>query len=363
VVLKTGTGQVYWPDIGLDAIGKWDYHQGYKIYLQGTDTLTVVGNEVVPEVTPLPLGQGWNLVAYLRNQMMPVEIALARLGNALVIAKNNAGQVYWPAAGINTMGSMKPGQGYKLYLSQAATLVYPANERRGSGVIVTKPVVGAEVLAEMVPSHYRSVVANTGASATLLVEGEALRDGDEIGVWTTKRVLIGSGVVQHGRAVLTLWGDNAMTEERVEGAVDGESLSLTLWSVSETTEQELSLAGMIDALTGAEIAGQLRYVTDAAWMARVQWVQARPVAFHLAQNTPNPFNPSTVIRYEVPSAGRVTLEVYNLLGQRVVMVVDEEQQEGTHEVVFENPELASGVYIYRLQAGTLTETRKMLIMR
>ena len=83
-----------------------------------------------------------------------------------------------------------------------------------------------------------------------------------------------------------------------------------------------------------------------------------PETFGLKQNYPNPFNPSTIIRYAVPQTSHVTIEVYNVLGQRVDMLVNEVREAGYHNVTFDGSSLASGVYIYRMQAGDFVETRK-----
>jgi len=86
-------------------------------------------------------------------------------------------------------------------------------------------------------------------------------------------------------------------------------------------------------------------------------------SFVLSQNYPNPFNPSTTIQYTLPANEHVALSVFNTLGQRVAVLVDEEEQQGRHEVRFDASILASGVYFYRLQAGTFASTKKLLLLR
>lgn len=88
-----------------------------------------------------------------------------------------------------------------------------------------------------------------------------------------------------------------------------------------------------------------------------------PQAYALGQNYPNPFNPSTVIRYELPAAGRVTLSVFTMLGQKVATLVDGDRPAGVHEVRFDATDLPSGVYLYRVQSGAFIQTRKMALTR
>ncbi len=88
-----------------------------------------------------------------------------------------------------------------------------------------------------------------------------------------------------------------------------------------------------------------------------------PDSYMLNQNYPNPFNPSTTIRYGLPQRSAVNLTVYNALGQRVRQLVNEEQDEGFHEVKFDGSGLASGVYFYRIQSGSFADTKRFIILR
>jgi len=88
-----------------------------------------------------------------------------------------------------------------------------------------------------------------------------------------------------------------------------------------------------------------------------------PLAPVLVQNYPNPFNPATTIRYALPHRSHVTLTVYNTLGQQVAQLINSDIDAGYHEVQFNATNLASGVYFYRIQAGSYVETRKLLYVR
>jgi len=90
-----------------------------------------------------------------------------------------------------------------------------------------------------------------------------------------------------------------------------------------------------------------------------------PQEFRLAQNYPNPFNPSTVISYQLPMDGNVTLKVYDMLGNEIATLVNQFQKAGSYNYQFSinNLQLSSGVYYYRLQSGNFIQTKKFILMK
>jgi hypothetical protein len=83
----------------------------------------------------------------------------------------------------------------------------------------------------------------------------------------------------------------------------------------------------------------------------------------LKQNYPNPFNPTTKITYTIPTASKVTLKIFNLLGQLVATLVDEQQEANTYVKEFDASHLASGTYFYQINAGNFNSTKKMILMK
>jgi len=87
------------------------------------------------------------------------------------------------------------------------------------------------------------------------------------------------------------------------------------------------------------------------------------VDFRLSQNYPNPFNPNTNIKFSIPNREFVTLKVFDVLGNEIATLIDEEKFSGDHSVTFNAKNLSSGVYMYRIQAGSFTETKKMTLIK
>jgi glucuronoarabinoxylan endo-1,4-beta-xylanase len=88
-----------------------------------------------------------------------------------------------------------------------------------------------------------------------------------------------------------------------------------------------------------------------------------PRGFAHPQNYPNPFNPTTAISYQLPVASEVSLKVYDLLGREVATLLNERRNAGVHRINFNATNLSSGTYFYRLQAGTFTQTKKMILVK
>jgi Secretion system C-terminal sorting domain len=88
-----------------------------------------------------------------------------------------------------------------------------------------------------------------------------------------------------------------------------------------------------------------------------------PTVFKLFDNYPNPFNPSTTLRYSIPKTSFTTLKIYDELGKEVATLVNETKSAGTYEVEFSANDLASGIYYYTLQAGSFSKTNKMILMK
>ena len=362
-LVKNFAGETYWPLYEINDIGTWSYNEAYHVFMNEPDTLVIIGEQLLPEETPLYLTGGWNFVSYLVDQSLPVDVALENISSSLELITNNTGKIYWPEYNVATLEYMEPGQGYKIFMNEATDLYYPASADVQPRIAGNGEIQKVKSGNKQIPQQYKVKHSNIASSAILLVESSELENGDEIGVWTADGYLVGSSVVSNGRAPVTIWGKSEFSGESTGGAERYEELYLTRWSSSEEMEIPLTIKNLT-ALSGKiQRDNTLYYEQNSVVIASVHVQTDIPVNYSLEQNYPNPFNPITTIQYQIPRDESVTLKVYNLLGQKVKTLVDENQRAGSYEIEFSADNLASGVYYYRLIAGNYTETKRMILLQ
>lgn len=141
-----------------------------------------------------------------------------------------------------------------------------------------------------------------------------------------------------------------------------ENAGLTNGNVSSLVVSDNYLIAGIDAITSTGEGEVWRRPLSALLSVDAHGIDI-PSVFSLDQNNPNPFNPSTTIRYALPNRAHFTLTVLSTLGQHIATLVNEIQEAGYHDVRFDGSGLASGVYFYRLKAGDFIQTKQLLILR
>jgi hypothetical protein len=151
------------------------------------------------------------------------------------------------------------------------------------------------------------------------------------------------------------------------GAVMKSTDSGNSWFVQQTgCLQTLYGISFVDVNTGYVVGtgGAILKTIDGGGTIGVKQISTVvPNSFSLLQNYPNPFNPSTKIRYELPNNGFVKLVVFDELGREIETLVNEKQNAGTYESIFNASQYPSGVYFYKLTTDNFTETKKMLMIK
>ena len=146
-------------------------------------------------------------------------------------------------------------------------------------------------------------------------------------------------------------GDNGTTWDVIAGSANLTSLSQSLY-VNDSS-----------IFVGTYGSGIWKLPLSTITSVKQPKPPAIPASFDLQQNYPNPFNPTTTIRYDIPERCHVLLDAYDVLGRKVETLVDAEKPPGHYQATFDASRFASGVYFYRLQVGSFTQVRKLIVVK
>ena len=208
--------------------------------------------------------------------------------------------------------------------------------------------------------HLRGVSFSDENNGTVVGGGIILRTTDGGTTWTSQSITYSlNGVcfsdLENGTAV----GGNGIIQRTTNGGITWISqMSGTtnlLWKVSFTDANNGTVVG-----EGGTV---LRTTNGGITFVEEEKIDEVPTEFSLLQNYPNPFNPSTKIKYAISGQQYAILNVYDILGNEIETLVNEEKSSGTYEVTWNAVGLPSGVYFYQLRAGSFIETRKMILLR
>jgi hypothetical protein len=250
------------------------------------------------------------------------------------------------------MGDMVVGSGYKMHLSCEASLTYPCDggPLQAPSISVIRPEPRHFILEGRTGDYHAIVVSVSGD----------IEEGDEIGLYTNSGLLAGSAVCVDAVVPIAAWADDPMTPEK-DGFAQGEKITWRVWRSAYNFET-IVVPGLID---GTAAFGQSPYTT-----VEIEFSSSGvlPLAYLLHDNYPNPFNSNTVLRFSLAVPTVAQLTIFNIVGQHVRSLVDNELTAGEHEVEWDGSDdsgrpVATGVYLYRLTAGPYDQTRKMLLLK
>ena len=158
----------------------------------------------------------------------------------------------------------------------------------------------------------------------------------------------GTVVGRAGKILRTTDGGTTWTQQ-------SSSTTGTLLSVSFTDSDNGTVVG-----SGGTI---LRTTNGGVTFVEEKEIDVIPTKYKLSQNFPNPFNPNTKIKYSVPQSSNVVIKVFDILGNEIEILVNEQKSLGTYEITWYAESLPSGIYFYRIQAGSFVETKKLVLLR
>jgi hypothetical protein len=248
--------------------------------------------------------------------------------------------------------------------TQQALTNYAANGGRlfVSGQNVAEDLHGTPFLSQVLHARWSK---NIGLTRTVFGI-----PSDVFGAQISKLVLSGANGASNQTTPDVLLPDSLAHGALAYGSASGTS-EAGIWCVDPATNARVLFFGFGFEAINDSSTGITRQQTMAAilnWFGSTSSVAESgtatvPLVYSLSQNYPNPFNPSTRIEFAIPRQALVELKVYTILGQEVATLVNQILPAGRHAVTLNGASMASGVYFYRLQAGSFTETKKLLLLK
>jgi|GEM_PF-1042267 len=368
--VNDGIGRPYFnyyiPELGYyNPFQQTDFTKGYFVKLrqmQSTEYLNISGYPVCNE-TPIPLNIGYNMVSYLPERTSNIPYALQSLDPSniyTVLSYINEGtglpgSEYFEAYPQSSYFDLMETNGYFIRLSKTPqTLIYPdmfAN--LSSTPVLNNGKDNIKLMLSQTPEMPLSIFAygtKVTYSGKLIAAKSILTAVDKNGIVCGEGKFVADGVVS-----MAINGDNPLTQID-EGADVGEYVSLYLNNqllpakVQWKEFGDTPLLDRLDAVTGVEYNSEV------------------PKTFALYNNYPNPFNPSTTIKYDLAKRANVSLVIYDINGRIVKTLVNVEQNAGYFNIVWNGTNnsgrtVATGIYFLKLVAGDFVKLQKLMLLK
>lgn len=352
----------YIPALGRYNPLQWTHFtQGYFVHLFSDvepDSLVVEGLPVCPDFG-IHLNSGFNLLSYLPTHSDSVTHALSSLTPGNLIAaydfRNDGTNQYFDFYPLGAFQVMWPEKGYFVKVQHPDVLRYPSSAPSSGKNIPSAPATRTSLAAG---SPVPLVMFAYGTD--IAIAGVPVREGTEVKAIDSDGIVCGSSkFLADGIFALGIAGDDPATPAD-EGASVREPVRLYI--NNQPVDDRIVWTEFGDV---AEVKGTL-VVTDAGSGSIL------PQAFALQRNYPNPFNPVTSIRFELPRAARVSITVYDMLGREVRTLIDDDSPAGYHQVQWDGTTdrglpASSGMYTYRMTANdgesAFVATHKMMLLK
>ena len=328
---------------GYEAASRVSPGRGYWLKFAEADTVSFVGARMTVREIQVP--GGWSIIGPFEEDV-PVAGMTSSPGGIV------SSSYFGFSSGYTVATTLQAGKGYWVKASQAGVLHVGAGAGKSAGVVASIDTSWARII----------VRDSTGEERTLYVApAEGMTGGYELPPPAPRGVFDMRYVHQTMVDTLGRSSHDVMLSSAVGPLqIRGERLRGREFSVTDGVDGRV-FKGMLregEVLVAPVALDMLRFEERGAATSG-----AVPTQYALDQNYPNPFNPSTVIRIALPEAVKVRLVVYNVLGQEVAELINGELAAGYHDVEFRADRLASGVYLYRVEAGHFVAVRKFVVIR
>jgi formylmethanofuran dehydrogenase subunit C len=330
------------------------------------------------------------------SQTSPSPVSLGTSGNFVILSKTGISST----GTTNITGNIGISPAAASFITGFG-LISDATNTFSTSSLITGKVYAADY-ATPTPTTLTTAVSDmetayTDAAGRTSPDYSELYTGDVTGKiltpglykWSTGVNISAAGVTISGSSsdvwIFQISGTLTVGNGAIVTLSGGANASNIFWQVADNTtlgttsdfKGIILCKTLIEMQTGARLNGRAlaqtavtldaNAITSPTTVTSVENGLLLPKGFSLLQNYPNPFNPSTVIQYNIEKAAHVSLKIYNLLGLEVATLVNSQQEAGSYSITFNSRKLAnnlsSGIYFYRLEAGSFTSTKKLTLMK
>jgi hypothetical protein len=314
----------------------------------------------------LEMDSSWNWINYYGLGAPDAVLAFDNILDDLIVAESRDGALLdTPWGLINGIGNMEFTEGYLIKLSDSGSLTWP----NGSSARILASAMDVSPTQE--PNHFMPTKTLSYHLINIhWADPDGMNDGDEVAVFSND-ICVGS-VVFDGNNLQQILAWEATNSHTDDGFHSGESIRFAYWDGSEEKElnSEISYVDFDGwGSDGLFQSGGMSGVNMSMTTLATSDGLGLPEKIELVGNFPNPFNPYTTIKYELPHDADVSLVVYNLLGEVVQVLVNSDIPSGRHGIVWNgesisNSAVPSGIYIYQLTVdGVVSGSKKMVLVK
>ncbi|MFZ0282554.1 MAG: BACON domain-containing carbohydrate-binding protein, partial [Bacteroidales bacterium] len=344
----------------IDNIGQMSLSEGYKIKVAVDAQLSITGQPVSIPYN-VPLDAGWNIAGYpftTSQAAMPVFQPLISAGSLLKVQDelgNAIEELPAPIGWVNNINNLNPGDGYKIKTSVNTTL------------IITDPGKGDYFEGEAInvrPSHFNPVYTGNGLDHMNIylknptADGSALQAGDEIGVFDGNRC-VGATVINDLNLEflpLIVSLDDPTTQEK-DGFTEGNPIEFRLWN---------SRPGFESSAQKTELLKNYNLIFERSGTSVLTVDFKTPTDKILDDAFPNPSSDRTIFTFRVVRESEVRLEIADISGNLVKVLIDQTMPEGIHIIEWDNCSMAgrrvsAGLYFYRLRLNNFLQTKQLVV--
>lgn len=357
-LVKDDSEGFYIPEYDVNTIQHIDYSKGYQVFLYGdqTDTLQIEGYPLHPEEISFRFSTDkLHMIGCPYQYQYNITDVFQAIQPFILTINDDAGHYWIPSYDVNTIGAMVPGKGYQIYLNSSVEFIWP----KTSDLTMLMQVMDKKDNLNNT-QHYK--FQETGCPFGILILDSELtfESDDEIGVFDGDHC-VGASFVNQFPLLLTAWEHDK--ETGLGGFHSGNSISLRLYNGSDKTESELNLVfedGCNNEFGSAPF--------TVCKIVNYNLKDQDPVVFNVAQNYPNPFNRITTIPFEIPHLCSVEINIYNIKGQHIQLLLSDQMKAGMYEVKWDGCNesgisVGSGIFFIQVKAGSKIATQKLLLVQ